>query len=147
MECFPTLVLMLYCPTQTHGWLPLQCGACVQDSVPRGPGRETPAERRRSCRKNLLQLLICHEFVRGGLELLFDGPEHFLQVQACYSGEEFLHCWISELGLDILSWSCRGDHTHTHTHIHAHTHTKRFTPTSGSGCKQKWIRKVGKEHK
>lgn len=34
----------------------------------------------------LLQLCICHKFVCGGLQLLFDGSEHLLQVQACDSG-------------------------------------------------------------
>ena len=48
---------------------------------------------------HLLQLLISHEFVCRWLQLLFDGFEHFVQVQACYPGEDVLHSWICKLGL------------------------------------------------
>lgn len=60
---------------------------------------------------NLRQLLIGHEFVRGRLQLLFNGSEHFLQVQARYPAEDVLHSGICELGLCSV-WQRRGKESH-----------------------------------
>lgn len=39
----------------------------------------------------LVQLLISHEFICGRFQFLFNGSEHFLQVDARYPGEDVLH--------------------------------------------------------
>lgn len=54
----------------------------------------------------LLQLLIGHEFIWRRFQFLFNGSEHFLQVDARYPGEDVLHSWICELWLWIVwdSW-------------------------------------------
>lgn len=37
---------------------------------------------------------------------MFNGSEHFLQVEACDPGEDVLHSWICEMGLSTCWIKC-----------------------------------------